>query len=898
MRLPVCAPRSLGRVLGLAAVALLALASPASAQDPASRVPAYDAGLFEIRVARLAAQTVVVQVDPTGRVLLPVNAVLALTGMPVERLQADSVVVVPLVTRTGRDVGKAILDMRAATLQLRDSMIALPAGAAAYVDGEPYLHSEWVARLLNADVEVDFAALTATLIRVPPFPVEQQALAAQRRTAAGGRSLSLERRAQDAPYRQRTGGVVLDWNVSTSPDQPAKSTAAQGMLGAAVLGGSLTAGGNWAAGGGAELMAGTLNYTYNQPRSRWMRQLQVGDLLGGGVQLRTVRGASITNARYIREGLFSEVPVEPDVPSGWSYEVYQDGQLLGFSESGASQGVLIPLRYGMTPVRVRMLGPAGEEVLSDFRYQIPSTQLAPGTFEYTAGAGQCRDFACGLTGFARADWGATSRLTIGASAEWTDADTSGGSGGGIRGGMRAMVIPAHDWYATVDVVPAGRSQLLVTHDDYDGMNSAASVGWLEPGGSVVSSVVGTEPRWFGDLRHGRPVSRDGGAIRSARFELHGEGFQGQGIDRLFGSVTLDGRRGSYGLRYEQDPSLTGGLVQLSHFTVIRRDAKGRFSYLPLSGSVAFARAGLERLEGIATVRTGGRGSINVAARWHAGTGTMLSLTYDALLGRARVSARGMSSADGRSTLLTSAGGAAAWSPRAGPIFVDQAGSNLAGLAGRVFYDEDGNGQFGPGDQPAPGLGVMAGNQRVKTDAEGRYRAWRILPYEVTTVAVDTLRDIASDFVPLRPEAVLRATPNMYNAADFPLVRTRELTGRLVADSGIVSVGGVTVELFNSTTGDTLRTMTFADGEFYISRVRPGTWELRIAASSVAALRAAAPERMQVVVPGAGADVLVEIPDLRIRRSNPTGVPAGEDLSAASGAPGPSAPDAPPAQPGR
>lgn len=892
MQVPVCA-RSLGRVLGLTAVALLALASPAASQDPSSSAPGYDAGLFEIRVARLAAQTVIVQVDPSGRVLLPVDAVLALTGMPVDRQHGDSLLVVPLVTRTGRDAGTASLDLRSRTLQLRDSVLTLPAGTVAIVDGETYLEVDWMRRLLSADIDVDFSALTATLTRVPPFPIEQQAQAAQRRTTVGRGALSLERGIRDAPYRKHTGGAVLDWNVSTAPDQPVKNSSAQAMLGIAVLGGSLTAGGNWAtAGGDADLLAGNLNYTYNQPRSRWMRQMQLGDLFGGGVQLRSVRGASITNARYIREGLFSEVPIEPDVPSGWSYEVYQDGQLLGFAESGASQGVFIPLRYGTTPVRVRMLGPAGEEILSDFRYQIPSTQLAPGNFEYTAGVGRCRDVSCGVTAFARADWGATSRLTVGASGEWSNDDTSGTSRG-LRGGVRAMAIPAHDWYATVDIVPAGRSQLLVTHDNYDGMNSAVGFGRMEPGGSVVSSIVGPEPRWFGDLRHSRPISRDGGPIRSARFELHGEGFQGEGLDRLFGSVTLDARRGSYGLRYEQDPSLSGGLLQLSHFTVIRRDAKGRFSYLPLSGSVAFAQEGLERLEGIATVRAGGRGSVNLAARWSAGSGTMLSLTYDALLGRARVSARGMSTGDGRSTLLTSAGGAAAWSRDAGPIFVDQTGSNLAGLAGRVFYDEDGDGTFGPGDQPASGLGVMAGNQRVKTDAEGRYRAWRILPYEVTSVSVDTLRDIASSFVPLRPEVVLRAAPNMYNTADFPLVRTRELMGRLVPGPGVASVGGVTVELLNATTGDTVRAMTFADGEFYISRVRPGTWELRIAASSVAALRAIAPEPMRVIVPGTGADVLVEIPEVRIQRATPRADSLTETRSGAESLPGAPRPAAAP-----
>ena len=78
------------------------------------------------------------------------------------------------------------------------------------------------------------------------------------------------------------------------------------------------------------------------------------------------------------------------------------------------------------------------------------------------------------------------------------------------------------------------------------------------------------------------------------------------------------------------------------------------------------------------------------------------------------------------------------------MFLDQGGTSFAGVAGRVFYDMDGDGAFSAGDEPAPGLGVIAGGRRVVTGADGRYRTWNVLPFEVTSVSVDTLRDIQAD----------------------------------------------------------------------------------------------------------------------------------------------------------
>jgi hypothetical protein len=68
-----------------------------------------------------------------------------------------------------------------------------------------------------------------------------------------------------------------------------------------------------------------------------------------------------------------------------------------------------------------------------------------------------------------------------------------------------------------------------------------------------------------------------------------------------------------------------------------------------------------------------------------------------------------------------------------------------------------------------------------------------------------------------------------------------------------------LELIELSTGAIQKVVTFSDGEFYISRLRPGRYELRTAESSLRALRARAePERVRFAISAKGDEVLVEL----------------------------------------
>jgi outer membrane protein OmpA-like peptidoglycan-associated protein len=195
------------------------------------------------------------------------------------------------------------------------------------------------------------------------------------------------------------------------------------------------------------------------------------------------------------------------------------------------------------------------------------------------------------------------------------------------------------------------------------------------------------------------------------------------------------------------------------------------------------------------------------------------------------------------------------------------GIGMAGVGGVVFYDYDGDGTLGPQDSVAPGIGLLIGGQRRITDARGRYRTWNVVPYELVEVSVDTLRGMPPNWIPLRVQQYMRATPHMYNRFDIPLAQTHEVAGRIVPDSGIWTAGGVTVLFEDLQSGAKQSTVTFSDGAFYVSRMRPGHYEMSVAPAALEALGAhPSGERVRFEIPRHAGDELIDLAPLRVRKA--------------------------------
>jgi hypothetical protein len=837
--------------LSLAALLLASLAgAPARAQAPP---PGVEQGVFELRVARIAAETVTGLLTSNGTVLVPLERVLALTGVPVQRTDSS------ITVERARSGGVATLQLHARRLVDRTGDLALGAEELLLVDGVHYLACSRVATWLGATVQADLAQLAVTITRTPPFPVEQAAARAQR-TAAGTARGPTASGDVSATFEPRTGGAVVDWTASTTTSARALGGTAGTLRGAAALaGGDLVAGVSAGGDGVGGIRATSSEWSYRRgfPGSRIVRQIQVGDVLGGGAQLRSLHGVTVTNGRLVSDPFFGTVPVNVSLPQGWQYEVYQDGQLIGFSDPGIRAPVQVPLRYGATPVQVRLVSPTGDESVREYSYLIPQTQQQPGRLEYTAGAGRCTS-GCVSTLFGDASYGVAPWLSVSAGAERQVTDD------GARTLPQAAVslVSFSGWNAQLQAARASFARASVTYGGGGPLVGSGSYQRTYSSAGQPSVLDDLRPtRWLFDGQ--LQLRADGGQpVEGWRVDNTLEGIDAGRAERSRTVVTADVRRGSIALSYEADRSRDLRELGIGVLSVLAPNARAS----SLLGTVLFGGKGIHALELSTAMQAGRRGSAGVTARWQRGTGLLASVGFNGSLGAMRLASR-LNAAAGRPTsLATSASGSVALDGLRHPVPFEGPGVGLAGVAGRVFHDMDADGIFGPGDLPAAAVRVVVNGTPVRADSSGRYRAWTVIPYERAEIALDTLAFVDPSWTVQRGHTALRATPGVFNRVDFPLVRTRELAGTLVADSAVATAGGVTLLLTSVRDAVVQRIVTFADGSFYVSRVRPDRYHLTVAPSSLEALGASADPASQTVdVTASSEDPVLTVPVLRLRR---------------------------------
>lgn len=827
--------------LGLAAFVAF-LPSPIRAQN---LPPGYEAGLFELHANTLVSTAGLVVVGPDGRVLVPLERLLRLTGTPADTLRPGHRLRIPGVG--GAD--SSTLDLDAGTVARGRDTLRLTALDRVQVGAEAFLVLPAAERLLGAKATVDWAGLVIAFARAAPFPAEERAEIERRRalvTMLQARAPALP----PPPVAPRTGGGVLEWSLSSGAVDPTQRTDIYANVGLGLLGGQFQAGRSLDVGSAyASPTWGPARISYERvfPGGSWLQRVGAGDILSEGAVARSLRGVLLTNAP-LRRDLFSAVPIQPDLPRGWEYEVYQEGQLLGVSRAGTDAAVTVPVQYGRTPLEVRMYGPAGEQLTSHYLFVIPLSQLTPGRLEYSAAFGRCPASDCQEYGYGELRYGLASALTVGGGVE-SSRDTTGrrllpsarlslALPGGWSGEMNALA----ENFLRGSFSYNGRGALTAYLNGglYAGAFQRGSfLGTGTTGGhwELLPSIVFQQERLAATLSG--PSSREPDLVRVR-------------ASRILGHALAE-------LTYERNPVDPSARVGL-HATLFNL---GGARSLTLGGGLEQNLAGgLAAATSEASLSVHRASYLSAAAQWTRAAGAVFSLSYQAILGFGRVQARYASGPV--TTASYGASGGIGFDPRAGFATFPRGGIGYAGVGGRVFYDNDADGRFSTGDRPAAGIDVMVGSIRAHTNGDGYYATWEVLPYYPVRVSVDTLSGMEPEWASARTAAVVAPVPHLINPLDFPLVQTRELAGKIIAGAGVVAASGVTVELRNVATDERLSTLTFSDGEYYVSRVRPGTYEISVARSSLDALSARAePERVTVRVDTSNPSPLVEPPPITL-----------------------------------
>jgi hypothetical protein len=326
-------------------------------------------------------------------------------------------------------------------------------------------------------------------------------------------------------------------------------------------------------------------------------------------------------------------------------------------------------------------------------------------------------------------------------------------------------------------------------------------------------------------------------------------------------------RGYVELRYDhddlqQEPHLFSGRATM--LTPVR--VAGR-ALMPVTNvGLGVNRIGLRVAELGATLQVRNNMNLNGSIQWTRELSRpTLSFSWVARLGTVQAQLRAVSSERSGGTSAAIAGGSFAVTRDLSVTHFPVTRIGYAGLHGTVFIDRDGNGIFNDGDEAVPGAAIVAGNVHAVADDQGRYRVWGLQPYEVAEVSIDSTRIADPGLTTLHAAILVRPAPNVARRVDMPLVQTRELIGSITAHEDVSTVAGLTLEITDLASGATTTTVTFSDGQYYVSRLRPGRYRLRVAQTSLDLLRASAePAAREFTVSAAGDDIVVELPAIHLR----------------------------------
>jgi hypothetical protein len=149
----------------------------------------------------------------------------------------------------------------------------------------------------------------------------------------------------------------------------------------------------------------------------------------------------------------------------------------------------------------------------------------------------------------------------------------------------------------------------------------------------------------------------------------------------------------------------------------------------------------------------------------------------------------------------------------------------AGLTGRVFLDQNGNGLHDPNEPGLSHVRVQVGTTAVSSDSSGSYQVWDMIPFEPVQVAVDSLSFTSPLWLAPTPVVRVIPGPNQFTAHDIPIIVGSVLEGQVSGPNGEAAPGGVIITATRSGSSERRRITTFSDGAFYMLGLPPGEYDL-------------------------------------------------------------------------
>lgn len=602
-----------------------------------------------------------------------------------------------------------------------------------------------------------------------------------------------------------------------------------------------------------------------------VREATVGDIAFPGLDM-VVRagpgpGILLTNRPPGQPTQFDRHTFTGDLPAGWEVELYRNGTLLGYEESGGSGRYVfedVPLLFGPNTFREAFYGPQGQHREELESYAVGMDLTPPGRSNYLfalknagspTGERTLLEWNMGLSRRISA------AVSVAGAREATGQRRYGtlalrGFSRGVLGGLDVGIGPGGSGIGRVTAqTRIGPLGIHLRHAALDRFRSEA-LGTLGGSGSRTTLRLDAVARLSRGFTLPMVLEMD-----------HSRQDGGRTLDQVHGSVAWS-RRG-FSVTEAHHWSSTSDALSLprteSRGNLFLTEQSGR---LGLRGELGYSMKPSIRSESMAL---SAEYRVSSAARLGAGLNHSVAhdryfLAYQRGTGPFNIGIQGSYIPRGGATLSVTLSAGLAPEPRSGTwrsTARPQAGYGAA--SARVFLDSDGNGLMEPGEEPLEGVGLILDSPaaRVLTDANGVAFLDHLAGEGGVNLSISpgTLQN------PLwiAERSGVRLTPRvgLTSLIEFPVAMSGEVTGtvrRSGPRAGVAS--GIELHLLDAGT-DTLvrRTVSDYDGFYDLGELRPGRYRLVASSQQLARLGLVCSDVRDVEITAAG--TILEGVDFRV-----------------------------------
>jgi hypothetical protein len=798
----------------VAAVMLATASQPASAQGPDVLEL-----LVEFRIEH-GPSTDMLALLEGSRVFLPVAPVLRVAEVQFSGGTDGE----PLHGELHPSRTQIVVDPDAGLARTGGTTLPIASNQVVWYDADLFVETAILDRLLGVSMRVSLGELYVIVERSDSLPVVRRLRREQRWMRR-----PTTRLAQDEIGFLRTpsgllDGATFDWAVTSATDRPIKASSVEFGLGAQVVGGSAVVRYQETRFDSivARRMTGSWIRVWHE--TPWLTQVRLGEVVGTGRVPLLVQGAALTNSPFVRPAEFADLGLEGMFGPGWAVEAYEGRRFLGYTRTDARGRYVfdVPVQYGQNPLELVAYGPSGEEVRLRRTFEIAPERFPARQFEWGVSGGRCPFDQCDALANADLRYGANEQLTVrgGFDGFWRDSlsDLWHPYASLAYQPIRALAVLAEGvWDAQVSgevqFAPSQDLRARVGHTRFVGNVEAPILGSTIFTDETRASLIVRPPLW--DLRTFARVLAQYSIGPTAK-----RGFLRASVTTPIGSA-----RAVAGVTY--DRLETGPTVARSTTTF---DAQYYHVY---TGSVPWLRQTLFRAQAAVGVDSGFVSTafgvnrmltqwfqFDLGVAWQRDRGWGLELSLTAALQAVRAISQNRFDENG-ATGIQIAEGSVVWNRGGGRVeFSDGRSLGRAGVTGIVFQDLNGDGQVDPGEPRLRDVIVQVGPLISRTDADGRFAVWDLVPFEAVVVTIDALSVRDPLLLPPLAHFQVRPDPNMFTPIPVPFIQAGEVEGRVVTGENDRPVRSTT---------------SFSDGGFYILGVRPGRYEVSVPAAAQAGM---------------------------------------------------------------